>query len=393
MLNRASEGAKLEAAPLPDCANRADSSVIPVVDISQLTSRDSVVRRRAAHALGEAAEEVGFVYIVGHGVDPALIQRVLDRADAFFTLPQAEKERYHVKYSAHHRGYVPVTEVGNYNDEKGGRHYEAFDLAVDLAPDDPDIGPDKPLLGPNVWPDVDAFRETISEYYSVVAGVGRQMCRGFEMHLGLDPGYLDQYMRKPTSQLRLLHYLPNNAPCNEAAMNMGAHTDYECFTILHQAHPGLQVLTVDDQWLDAEPIDGSFVINIGDMLEAWTNGRFRSTLHRVVNVGTERYSIPFFVAADYDAKVAPLKPFVTPGKQPRYETITAGHHLLGNMLRDFGYLRERYERGEITLPSMPPPQNPFENKGPNLHVSEDVGQSGSMATDGSLILIDRHGSA
>jgi isopenicillin N synthase-like dioxygenase len=358
------EAIEVETTPVLGPGRRADATAIPVVDISPLDARDPAARRRAANALGDAAEGVGFVYVVGHGIAPGLIARVLDRADAFFSLPEVEKACCHVKHSAHHRGYVPVTETGLYSDEQGGRHYEAFDLAADLAPDDPDIGPDKPLLGPNVWPRVNGFRTTLTEYYGAMETLGHLMCRGFERHLGLEPGYLGHFMRKPTSQLRLLHYLPNSAPGNEQSMNMGAHTDYECFTILHQTRPGLQVLTVDDEWLNADPVEGSFVINIGDMLEAWTNGRYRSTLHRVVNHGEERYSVPFFVAADYDARVGPLEPFLSHGAPPRYPTFTAGHHLLGNMLRDFGYLRERYERGELSLPSRPPKRNPFENKGP-----------------------------
>ena len=101
-------------------------------------------------------------------------------------------------------------------------------------------------------------------------------------------------------------------------------------------------------------------MNVGDMLEVWTNGRFRATLHRVVNDGRERMSLPFFVAADYNAVIQPLEGLVQFGQQPRYEPIVAGHHLLGQLMRDFPYLRERHARGNLHVPFSIPDGNPFE---------------------------------
>jgi len=257
---------------------------------------------------------------------------------------------------------VPQSERGLYADEQGERHYEAFDLALDLPQDDPDYLSSNKLLGPNVWPQLQGFQETISRYYNAVAELGTLLCGAFEMHLRLKPGHLQQYMTKPTSQLRLLHYLENKAAKTADDMNMGAHTDYECFTILHQRQAGLQVLNSNNQWLDAPVVKGGYAINIGDMLETWTNGAFRATPHRVINSGKERFSMPFFVAANFDATIEPLQTPSTKQRPTRYRKIVAGHHLLGQLIRDFSYLRQRYEAGQLKLPFAVPTANPFENR-------------------------------
>lgn len=330
---------------------------LPVVDIAPLLGTDPRAKRRAARALGRAAEEYGFLYVEGHGVPARAIEAVYAQAASWFRRPIEDKLELYIGRSRNHRGYVPQSERGQYPDE-GSRHYEAFDLALDLPVSDPQARAGHHLLGPNVWPDQAGFRAAVSGYYDAVAAVGRAMCHGFELHLGIPQGTLTGAMTKPTSQLRLLHYLENDAA--SAGVNMGAHTDYECFTILHQGGPGLQVLSPDGRWIDAPPVEGAFTVNIGDMLEAWTNGRFRATLHRVINDGRERFSLPFFVAADYDAVIAPIQRLVPAGERPRYRPIVAGHHLLGQLLRDFPYLRERHARGLLRLPFPIPEGNPFE---------------------------------
>jgi len=335
------------------------SPSLPVVDIAPLLGSDPRAKRRAAHALGRAAEEHGFLYVEGHGISRRMIDGVYGQAASWFRRPLDEKLDYYIGRSANHRGYVPQFEQGDYPDE-GARHYEAFDLALDLPADDPHARQGHCLLGPNVWPDQAGFRAVVGGYYAAAARVGRAMCEGFELYLGLPEGTFAGAMKKPTSQLRLLHYVENGGASAPADVNMGAHTDYECFTLLHQGGPGLQVLDCAGRWIDAPPQEGTFTVNIGDMLEAWSNGRLKATLHRVVNDGRERFSLPFFVAADFDAVVAPHPRLVPAGQRPRYGPIVAGHHLLGQLLRDFPYLRERHARGLLPLPFAAPDRNPFE---------------------------------
>jgi isopenicillin N synthase-like dioxygenase len=169
-------------------------------------------------------------------------------------------------------------------------------------------------------------------------------------------------MTKPVSQLRLLHYLANERPESACDVNMGAHTDYECFTILHSRDPALQVLDLHENWVDAPPIDNTFYFNIGDMLEAWTGGLLVATAHRVSNRGNERFSMPYFQATNFDTVVSPVHCPKYADRQKDYAPVVAGEHLLSQMLRDFPYLRRRYEAGELTIPSLQPGPNPFETR-------------------------------
>ena len=340
---------------------RRKPDTLPVIDVSALHGRTERAKRKVAEALGAAAEEYGFLYIEGHGIEASTIGAVYQQASTWFRRPVEEKLRYYIGHSRNHRGYVPRTEQGHYKDE-GTRYYEAFDLGLDVSRDDPDVSPANPLLGPNVWPAQPGFRETVGRYYEQMAGLGRRLGSALELYFGAPPGTLGERMTKPTSQLRLLHYVENDVVGDQSRMNMGAHTDYECFTLLHQEGPGLEVLNVNDRWMKAPPLEGTFVVNIGDMLEVWSNARCPATLHRVVNNGVERMSLPFFVAANYDAVIEPLAQLVPRGRRPAYAPVVAGHHLLGQLLRDFPYLRERYDRGRLRVPFPIPEGNPFETR-------------------------------
>ena len=242
------------------------------------------------------------------------------------------------------------------------RSYEAFDLGLDLPKDDPDYLAGNRVLGPNVWPDIPGFKRTVSRYYTQISALGRLICSALELHLGLPAGAMTDQMSKPVSQLRLLHYVRRSETTDRSSVNMGAHTDYECLTLLHTRNQGLQVMTRDDSWVDV-PVDPDvFVVNIGDMLEAWSNGLLRSTPHRVINLSKERFSIPFFVAANYDTLIEPFPQLVDEREQAKYEPFLAGAHLERMLVRDFPYLRElRRQSAEGSPDDLESgTQNPFE---------------------------------
>lgn len=254
--------------------------------------------------LGRAARETGFLYLSGHGIDPALFDRLLDAAKAFFARPVEEKMACWIGKSSNHRGYVPEGEevfAGATADRK-----EAFDLSLEL----PDAT--GPLLGPNQWPAVSGFREPVTAWYDAVLALGHTLFGGFAEALGLPRDAFAPYLTRPTSQLRLIHY-PYD-PTAEDRPGIGAHTDYECFTLLRPTAPGLEVMNGAGEWIDAPPLDDCFVVNTGDLLELWTNGEFAATSHRVRKVTEERYSFPLFCTVDYDTTIAPLPAFTGPGR-------------------------------------------------------------------------------
>lgn len=336
---------------------------IPTISVSGLRTGCEKQIKRTADEIGLAARTIGFFQISDHGIDLNLIEETYQAAARFFALPDATKRQYYIGLSSNHRGYVPFTEKGDYPDETN-RSYEAFDLGLDLPADDLDYRSGNRLLGPNVWPELAGFKKTVAQYYREISALGRVICACLEVHLGLPRDALTEMMSKPISQLRLLHYVRQEHTKDHSSVNMGAHTDYECLTLLHTRNKGLQVLTQADKWIDV-PIDPKlFIVNIGDMLEALSNGLLRSTPHRVLNLSPERFSLPYFVATNYDTEIRPFKQLVSSARPERYEPFIAGHHLERMLIRDFPYLRN-----ESTLaPSQGAScsslaiTNPFENR-------------------------------
>jgi isopenicillin N synthase-like dioxygenase len=321
---------------------------VPIVDISGLRSPDGTERARVAAEIGAAARDVGFLYVSGSGIDESLFERMLAVTTQFFSLPIEEKMRSYIGLSRCHRGYVPVGEEGLEDTESGTPDLkEAFDTALDLPVDDPDYLAGNPMLGPNTWPEVPGFAEAVTAYYDAILDVGHLLLRAFAVALGEDPDVFTRHATKTPSQLRLVHY-PHN-PDAKDGLGIGTHTDYECFTLLKPTAPGLEVLNGAGEWIDVPPVPGTFVVNIGDLLELWTNGAFVATSHRVRKVVEERYSFPLFFNVDYDTEVKPLPQF-TSGDAAERAPLRAGEHLFAQTAQSFAYLRSRIDRGELVLP-------------------------------------------
>lgn len=324
---------------------------LPVIDISPMFTGGADERMRVGEAVDRACRHHGYFFVAGHGVDSPLIDRLVEQSARFFSLPEREKMRYYIGLSTNHRGYVPEGEevFGEYGkaDLK-----EAFDTALDLAVEDEDYLAGNPLLGPNVWPfGMPAFREAVTAYYQEATRVGDALFRAFALALGLDEHYFDHMLSKPTSQLRLIHYPEGPAAdAEEEHLGIGDHTDYECFTLLYPTRPGLQVIDHAGQWVSVPLIPDTFVINIGDMLEALSNGQFVSTSHRVLSPGVERFSFPLFFAVDYETVIEPIEHCVDAGRPALYSPVRAGEHLFAETARTFRYLRDKLESGELVLP-------------------------------------------
>ncbi|MBB3861529.1 isopenicillin N synthase-like dioxygenase [Novosphingobium hassiacum] len=312
--------------------------VLPLVDISRLTSSLLEDRLAVARELDQACAEVGFLYIKGDQFDPALFDRLVARAKAYFACDDATKMASYIGLSKNHSGYVPAGEeqfVGGTDDLK-----EAYDVNLDYTATDGR----RPLLGPNLWPDMPGFREDALAYYDHVSGIGRQLFACFALALGLPDDHFEAVRKHPPSQLRMIHY-----PLDEHAEDrpgMGAHTDYECFTLLFATAPGLQIVNKQGQWIDVPLIEGTMIMNIGDMMEIMSNGRYIATRHRVKMVREERYSFPLFQACDYDHVVAPI---IGGESSSKYGALKSGDHLFAQTAQTFGYLKRRLASGEVAL--------------------------------------------
>jgi isopenicillin N synthase-like dioxygenase len=331
---------------------------LPEFDVSGLYAADLDTRREAACRLGQACREAGFFYLKGHRVAPELIEGLLAQAAAFFGQTSEQKLEHYIGKSQNHRGYVPPGEEVFYGGERDQK--ESFDLCFEAPSDDVSLRR-HPFFGANVWPPLPGFRETVSGYYAAVFDLGRTLLRGFALGLDLPETFFDRFVTAPPSQLRMLHYPPNPAP--EVTVGIGAHTDYECFTILLPTAPGLEVMNGAGTWIDAPPREGCFVVNIGDTLEMWTNGELMATSHRVRKVAEERFSFPLFFSCDYEVEVAPLPQFVSDGRPARYPAVKAGEHLYAQTVQSFTYLKHRLSRGELELPSGARPLSSFGQEG------------------------------
>ena len=333
---------------------------LPIIDVRGLFSPDPADRQAVADALGRAAREVGFFYISGHGIAATRIAALREAAKAVFAQDFDAKMRHHIALGRGHKGYVP--EGSEWYGSGRPDLKEAWDIGFECADDHPFVLAGQPLIGGNKWPDLPGFRDAVDAYYADVFALGRTLFRGFALALGQDEHAFDDLVTCPPSKLRLIHYPVD--PSAEDAPGIGAHTDYECFTLLLADQPGLEVLNGEGRWIDAPPVsvDGEelFVINVGDMLEVMTAGQFVATTHRVRKVQAERYSFPLFFACDYATKIRPLAAFDPTGeKAAEYPDISIGDHMWSMALQTYRYLREKVERGELSLPENARATNTF----------------------------------
>ena len=316
---------------------------LPIVDVSLLSSTDFSERQKVAEKLGQAARDVGFLYVTGHGISAEIIERLKSKTREYFEQPHEKKMEDYIGNSINHSGYVPEGEEQFASATVDNK--EAYDVSFDfLQPEGR-----KPMLGPNQWSALSGFKEDIKIYYDAVTALSNRLFQGFALALGLPEDTLTRLVTTPPSQLRLIHY-PYNAAAPENRPGIGAHTDYECFTILLPTAPGLEVLNGAGEWIDIPLVDDAFVINIGDMLEVLSNGNFLATSHRVRKVAQERYSFPFFCACDYDTVIAPLPQLINPDVPSTYKPLACGNHLYAQTMQTFGYLKKQLAAGELQLP-------------------------------------------
>jgi isopenicillin N synthase-like dioxygenase len=302
-------------------------SAIPVIDISPLVSGSAAQAQAAARALGQACRDVGFFYISGHGVPPALMNRVFASSAAFFTGPASIRDAVSFSGPGDNRGYIRLggetLDPGKPPDVK-----EAFNIGLELPPDDPEMLARAPFRAANLWPEMPDFRDTMLDYFNRVWRLGRDLHRGFALDLGLAPDYFETRLDRPNATLRLLHYPQSAVPLSVGQLGAGVHTDYGNVTLLATDEVGgLMVQDRSGRWLDAPVIPNTFVCNIGDCLMRWSNDVYVSTPHKVVNPGKDRYSVAFFLDPNPDAIVACLPTCISSDRPAKYAPITGAEFL------------------------------------------------------------------
>jgi isopenicillin N synthase-like dioxygenase len=305
--------------------------MLPIIDISDLESDDLARRRAVADELGDAYGRAGFAYIAEHGVPAHVVDDALGAMHAYFDRPDAEKRRL-TRREGVYRGYVPTMPFGKNADDAPPALYEAFLIGVDAEPGDPEVAATGGLFGPNVWPDEPKdFRPAVTAYWNALGGLSTRLLRAFALALGQDEDVLVAKFAKPLTNISLLHYPARPDTEDHAPDDLKAHRDTNAITILLPgAVGGLQVAAPDGGWMEAPPEPGCFIVNIGNMMECWSGGRLKSTMHRVHPPrDRERHAIGYFAVPDFATVVEPLPGLPVTGAPDDMAPRHAGRDLAG----------------------------------------------------------------
>ncbi len=318
---------------------------VPTIDLAPAQG-DLTARRGVAAAIGNACTDIGFFTIANHGVPHQVISSFWQTTHAFFALPETEKLAAKTPYAGYPYGYQPFAK-------------EALSLSLD-NPAPPDLKESfsmGPLHRPEPLPDdpdaAFAYADTIwpvghsempgiwAGYYRHMEALAERLMRLFALALDLEEDFFAPYIDRHVSAIRANHYPDQATSPQPGQLRAGAHSDYGSLTILRQddAPGGLQVKTPDGIWRDVPHIPDSFVINIGDLMARWTNDRWVSTLHRVVNPPADaagsarRLSAAFFHTPNWAAEISCIPSCLSPGATPKHHTVLSGPHLMEKYLK------------------------------------------------------------
>jgi isopenicillin N synthase-like dioxygenase len=315
-------------------AKATEHSAIPVIDISGAVDGSDIAG--VAAAIYGAATDHGFFYISGHGIAQDLMDAAFAVSKDFFALPQDAKSP--VAVNEYQRGWMAQ---GMSKLQGAATHdlKEVFFWGTETAPDDADVLAGKPLVAVNQWPQ-DTFprlQSDLTPYYDALCAVARKVMAAVAVSLEQPETFFDKAYEKPLARGQLVYYPPSTA-ADEAEERFGvaAHTDFGVLTFLLQDNSGgLQVKSKSGAWIEAPPIAGTLVCNIGDLLARWSNDRFASTLHRVVNrTPNARYSIPVFFDPHTDTVVDPVDLGVLQADS-LHAPVKAGEHIAGRNKKSF----------------------------------------------------------
>lgn len=305
---------------MTDQNNRLSNEALPVIDFHSYRFGTAHDRALVSGQIAAACEQYGFFYLRNHGVAEELISSGFAAANDFFAQPIDKRLASRTKQRNQNRGYQPMLETqraGHAADIK-----ESFDMGYPFADDDPDVVGGLPFHGSNCWPDLPGFRIATEALYFSMLLAGRNVLEAMAEALGLDRNFFVGRCSHPSTNMRMVHY-PQQAAGNDG-IGATAHSDRGLITLLlNDSNGGLQVQWTDGSWIEAPPRPDALIVNVGDLMTRWTNDRFRSAMHRVINTsGRERFSIPQFHHPDFRTVVSPAD--ISPHSQSHYDDVVAG---------------------------------------------------------------------
>ena len=300
---------------------------IPTIDIGPYLAGKPGAREKIGAELRRVTETIGFFYLENHGVPQELFDHMFSASKRFFALPAEEKRRIP---RVDNTGYVEMKDIGNggnqylIKDQKRPPYNESFIINRERSADDPDVIAKKMFCSLNTWPqNLPGFRETLLEYHSTIEALGKKFLPLWAASLDLPADFFEPFFNVPHCNLRLAHY-PPQGEVGAGLYGSPPHTDNCLMTFLAQANvPGLAVRMPSGHWRLVDIIPGTILVNTGNLMVRWTNGRYLSTKHRVINrSGADRYTFPVFFGPSFDALIECLPSCCGAENPARFEPIT-----------------------------------------------------------------------
>lgn len=314
------------------------ADTIPVIDLGPTFADEPGAAERAAATLRLALTEIGFYYIVNHGIPVPMIAGIYREAARFHALPPEEKLA--IRIDRHNVGYLPLKgdtlRTSTVAAVTKANLNEALFVARDLPPDHPDVIAGRRFRSANQWPAaLPGFRETVTAYCDAMEALVQRLVPLYARALDLPPTYFDTAFTEPQYKLRMTHY--PQQPVTDDEFGIAPHTDTSFLTLLAPNQvPGLSIRAQSGGWIAAPPIPGAFVVNGGQLLQRWTNDKFLATPHRAVNhTGGERYALAFFCDANIDCPIAAVPTCIGPGNPPKYETTYFTEYMAEYQARNY----------------------------------------------------------
>ena len=297
---------------------------IPVIDVGKYLSGDIEAREQFAVDLRAIQESLGFFVIVNHGVEQSLIDRSFEQVADLFSLPVETKMKYRVDF--HHIGYIPdkatVLRWSKIADNQKKDKNEAWAFMRERNSDAPKVIANVRHRGLNKWPEeLPDFKPIILSYQETMADLAQKMLPVYSRALDLPPDYFDKFFSTPEYYNRCAWYPP--AEVEEGQFSLAPHSDHSSITYLPLMDvPGLEVMAPSGKWIEVDPLRGGIVVNTGEFLNRWTNGRFIAPPHRVVPPKKDRYALTFFFNSNDETIAEPISTCITPGEKPKYDPMS-----------------------------------------------------------------------
>lgn len=322
----------------------APASTIPIVDLGPYLAGDKGATDRTAAELRRALTEIGFYFIVNHGVASTQVREIFHQAARFHAQPLDKKME--VRIDRHNVGYLPMRgdtlRTSTVQTVTKPNLNEALFVARDLACDHPDVVADRRFRSANRWPaDLPGFRGSVVAYCDTMERLVQRLVPLYARALDLPFAYFDAPFAEPQYKLRMTHY-PNQAAPADDEFGIAPHTDTSFLTLLAPNEvPGLSIRTQGGQWIDAPALPKAYLVNGGQMLQRWTNDFCLATPHRAVNrSGGERYALAFFCDSAIDWPIAAVPTTVGPDKPPRYPTTWYTDYMIQYQKRTYDLLAD-----------------------------------------------------